>query len=116
MPDENLTKFAGAAAADPSLQKKIQAIHAGAARIAAERVAELAAESGFSLTAEELLAGPSRITGELGEEDLQAVAGGTWDSNGVNIAVSVISFGILCAGLATMSAARGDVDACQARR
>jgi hypothetical protein len=49
----------------------------------------------------------------LSGEQLQTVAGGTWDSGCQNIFVSVVSFGALCAGLAVNSAILGSVDQCQ---
>ncbi len=112
MSTENLTKFAEAAAANPALQAKIQAIHAQAARDTAEQLAALSAGAGAPFTAEEFLTA-SRLSASLSEEDLERVAGGAWEPSASNIVLSLLTVGIACGGAAIASAAQGNVDNCQ---
>lgn len=73
MSTENISKFAEATAADPSLRAKVEALYAEASRASAEQLAALSIELGIPFTAEEYLANAS---GELSESDLSHVAGG----------------------------------------
>ena len=75
---DNLKKFLEEASKDQEFIEKVNGTHAPEALIA------LAAEKGFALTAEDLK--PDQPTGELSEDELDAVAGGS--------ACACISFGL----------------------
>ena len=114
MPTENITKFSQAVAASPELQAQVQAIHAAAARDTAEKIAALSAESGAPVTAEEFLASAHSAQGELSDEQLEAVAGGSWWVVGPNNIMMSAIYGIIGCGImaATSVKLRDDARAC----
>lgn len=73
MSSENISKFAEAVAANPSLRAKVETLYIETSRASAEQLAALSVELGIPFTAEEYLA---NTTGELSESDLSNVAGG----------------------------------------
>jgi predicted ribosomally synthesized peptide with nif11-like leader len=112
MPNENITKFSEAVAASPELQSKVQSIHAQAAREAAQEIASLASANGTPFTAEEFLAGATAKAEELSDEQLETVAGGR-TSTEMKIMLSIISAGLVCAGMAIESKVElGDAARC----
>lgn len=73
MSRENIPAFFDAVKNSPELQQRVGEIQAEAARLSANRMAELSTEAGTPFTAEEFLA---RGEGELSEMEMDAVAGG----------------------------------------
>lgn len=111
MSTENIAKFSEAAVANTELQAKIQTIHTDATRAAAGEIAALSVQAGTPFTAEEFLAHAAPVATELSDEQLESVAGGVWDPSFGNIAMSVLTAGVLCAVVAGVSAAiHGDSD------
>jgi hypothetical protein len=80
MSTENIAKLAEAAASNPTLSAKIQALRAESTPDFAERLADLSTEAGVPFTAEEYRAAYPGSDTELSAEQLERVAGGVRDS------------------------------------
>jgi len=71
MSEEQLKAFLEAVKADPALSEKLKAATDADAAVA------IAKEAGFVISAAELGAGLNRQSGEISDEELEGVAGGT---------------------------------------
>ncbi len=113
MSTENITKFSEAVAASPELQAKVQSIQVAAARDTAEKMAALSTEAGAPLTAEDFITSAQAAREDLSDEQLEAVAGGTWRPSAGNITASIFTLGLLCALVVTVSEGIKNRDHCQ---
>jgi hypothetical protein len=113
MSQEKLQAFAEAVSKSEELQKRFASIQMEAARSTAEKLAKLSESAGTPFTAEEYLKSVAEPSEEMSAEQLHGVAGGVWAPTADNIAVSITTLGLGCAGIAAISAIKGDVDKCQ---
>ena len=116
MSNENIQKFATAAASNPELANRVRAIQAEAARETAKKIAALSSEVGTPFSAEDFLTSAASSVGEVSEEQLESVAGGTWGANDANVITSLMTLGIGCGFIASASVmitGKQNADDCQ---
>ncbi|MDX2081906.1 MAG: Nif11-like leader peptide family RiPP precursor [Terrimicrobiaceae bacterium] len=107
----HLQAFRAAVTADPDLTEKVRAIFQEHPADAATHLAALAASRGWPISVSDLQTMPG--DGSLSDADLDSVAGGAWRASEDNILVSILGFGLVCAGFAAASKIRGGEDKCQ---
>ncbi|MDX2081903.1 MAG: hypothetical protein SFU53_14055 [Terrimicrobiaceae bacterium] len=105
--NSDLQAFSEALATRPELRDELQAVIEAGGTDLATRVADFAASRGFAIPSEQLLS--AFQTGELSEDELQAVAGGSSENS---MWASILAYGITCVTKVIASAAHGDVKAC----
>lgn len=114
MRSENITRFNHSVSCDPVLAEKVQAVFDEVGRATAEQLARLSTKTEAPFTAGEYLAYGGQQVAELSDEQLASVAGGAWEANLINVAVSAATLGIGCLVMVIVSPnERGHVDRCQ---
>ena len=105
MSKEKLLAFAEAVSRSEELRKQYISIQVEMARSTAEKLAKLSESAGTPFTAEEYLQAVAESSEELSAEQLQTVAGGI-NRDGMMIALSVLTLGLLCLVGQTVSIAK----------
>ncbi len=124
MSKDNVKQMFGKMEKDAELQKKyaslMRAHQIETEKNLVDKLVELGKASGFAFSKDDLLAARAELAdkvndgGELSEKDLVAVAGGAsiGEIKGLVIANSILSLGIICAGVSIAAEANEGKGAC----